>query len=271
MGRSGESALWRIHEVGGGQSREMTDFLYGRNAILEALKANRREFFQVFMARGVQEKGAIARIAETCRRRGIRVHRVPRRQLDEMIGSGHHQGVVASASSYPYAEISDILGRTESRTELPLLVLLDHLQDPQNLGTLLRTAEAVGVHGIVVPRRRSAQITPAVSKASAGAVEHLSIVSVSNLSQQMQALKGSDVWIAGLEDVPEAQHYRESDLNRPLALVIGSESRGLSRLTRERCDFLVRLPMSGSISSLNAAVAGSIVLYEIWEQRQGQP
>ncbi len=249
----------------------MKELLYGRNVVLEALRANRRRFYHLSLAEGIKEKGSVTRILSLCQKRGIRVTRMPRRRLDETSGHDRHQGVLASVSSYPYVQIEDVLSDVAASGEQPLLLLLDSLQDPQNLGTLLRAAEAVGVHGIAIPRRRSAQITPAVSKASSGAVEHLKIVIVSNLNQTIRFLKKADIWIAGLENVPGAQHYRDADLDRPLALVVGSEGKGLSHLVRERCDFLIKLPMSGRVSSLNAAIAGAIALYEVWEQRHPPP
>jgi 23S rRNA (guanosine2251-2'-O)-methyltransferase len=173
--------------------------------------------------------------------------------------------------AYPYVEVEAMLALARERNEPPLLLLLDCLQDPQNLGTLLRTAEVVGVHGVVIPRHRAAEITPAVSNASAGSVEHLLIARVTNLVRTMEELKEKGVWIAGLENLPEAQDYHEAGLSMPLALVVGSEGRGLSRLVRERCDLWIRLPMRGHIDSLNAAVAGSIALYEVWQQREQFP
>ena len=248
----------------------MNDLLYGRNVVWEALRADRRQLFQVSLADGVSEEDSIRRIESLCTERGIRLVRMPRRRLDELIGHDRHQGVIASVGPYPYVDLADAISTAEARGELPLLLLLDCLQDPQNLGTLLRAAEAVGVHGVAIPRRRSAQITPAASKASSGAVEHLNVAIVSNLDQAIRALKEADVWIVGLEQTPEAMHYRDADLDRSLALVVGSEGRGLSRLVRERCDFLIKLPMHGQVNSLNAAIAGSVALYEVWEQRHGR-
>jgi len=242
------------------------EVLYGRNAVHEMLRAGRRRCEKVWIAEGVQESGTVALILTLAAQNGIPVQRVPRQQFDNL-GTVNHQGVAAQVGAYPYVDWDDMLDLARQGNEPPLLLLLDSVQDPQNLGTLLRTAEAVGVHGVVIPRHRAAQITPAVSNASAGAVEHLLIAQVTNLVRTMEELKGKGVWIVGLENLPEAQDYREADLSMPLALVVGSEGRGLSRLVRERCDFWVRLPMRGKINSLNAAVAGSIALYEAWQQR----
>jgi len=244
----------------------MHEILYGRNAVHEALRAGRRHCENVLLAEGIQESGTVARILALAEERGIPLKHVPRRQLDQL-GSVNHQGVAAQVGPYPYAELDDMLHLAQQRGEPPFLLLLDCLQDPQNLGTLLRTAEAVAVHGVVIPRRRAAQVTPAVSNASAGAVEHLLVVQVTNLVRAMAELKKQGIWIVGLECALEAQDYHETDLNMPLALVVGSEGRGLRRLVRERCDLLIQLPMRGSINSLNASVAGSIALYEAWQQR----
>ena len=242
------------------------EILYGRNAVFEALSAGRRRCNKLLVAEETREGGTMARILALAEERGIPIERVTRRQLDEL-GAVNHQGVAAQTSAYPYAELDDMLNLAHQRGELPFLLLLDCLQDPQNLGTLLRTAEAVAVHGVVIPRRRAAEVTAAVSNASAGAVEHLLIAQITNLVHTMARLKNQGLWVVGLEHTPEARDYREADLNMPLALVVGSEGKGLRRLVRERCDLLIQLPMRGNISSLNASVAGSIALYEAWHQR----
>jgi len=176
--------------------------------------------------------------------------------------------VALEANDYPYGDIDDMLALAKQRNQMPLLLMLDHLQDPQNLGTLLRTAEIVGVHGVIIPGRRAAEITPAVVNASSGAVEHLLISVVTNLSQSIERLQKQGVWVVGVEDDAKAQYYDQTDLNMPLALVLGSEGSGMARLTRERCDFLVKLPMEGQIHSLNVAVAGSVVLYQALRDRR---
>jgi 23S rRNA (guanosine2251-2'-O)-methyltransferase len=241
--------------------------LYGRNAVREALRAARRRVRQIILAEGIRRSDTVVDILRLAEERGIAIHRVERRQLDEL-GDVNHQGVAADVDAYPYVGLDAILEGARSRDEPPLLLLLDCLQDPQNLGTLLRTAEAVAVHGVLIPDRRAAQITPAVSNASAGAVEHLLIGQVTNLVRAMEELQSQGVWVVGLEQAAQASDYRATDLNMPLALVIGSEGQGLRRLVRERCDLLIELPMRGDINSLNASVAGSIALYEAWQQRR---
>ncbi len=244
----------------------MWEMLYGRNAVAEALAAGRRKVDQILLAEGARDRGPIERILSLAAERGVVVHRVDRRQL-ESLGAVNHQGVAAQAAPYPYGETDAMLKLASQRQEPPLLLLLDCLQDPQNLGTLLRTAEAVGVHGVLIPRHHAVQITPAVSNSSSGAVEHLLIAQVTNLVRSMEDLKKAGLWVVGLDQRPAARNYREVDLNMPLALVVGSEGQGLGRLVSEHCDLLIELPMRGQINSLNASVAGSIALYEAWQQR----
>ncbi len=244
----------------------MREVLYGRNAVREALRAGRRKIYKLILAQGVKETGIVADIATLANNSGIPIQRVERRQLDR-IGDFNHQGVAAEATPYPYVELEAILAEADQRQEMPLLLVLDSLQDPQNFGSLLRTAEVIGVHGVVIPKRRAVGITPATVNSSAGATEHLRVARVTNLVRTMKELKARGLWMVGLEDVPHAQTYCQSDLQMPLALVVGSEGRGVGRLVRETCDILIRLPMRGRIGSLNAAVAGSIALYEVWRQR----
>ncbi len=244
----------------------MLEILYGRNAVHEMLRAARRRCAAVWIADGVQETGTVAKIRVLATERRISVKRVERRRLDDL-GTENHQGVAAQVEAYPYSELEAMLRLAQGRGEMPLLLLLDCLQDPQNLGSLLRTADVVGVHGVIIPRHRAASITPAVSNASAGAVEHVLVAQVTNLVRAMEELKAKGLWIVGLEHLPEAQDYRSADLNMPMALVVGSEGHGLGRLVRERCDMWIRLPMRGNVGSLNASVAGSIALYEAWQQR----
>jgi 23S rRNA (guanosine2251-2'-O)-methyltransferase len=244
----------------------VNETLYGRHAVLEALRAGRRRAWRVLLAEGAQERDTVAEIMDAARQRGVPVQRVRRGELDRL-GTADHQGVALEVTPYPYVVLVDVLAAAEARGEPPFLLLLDRVQDPQNVGTLLRTAEAVGVAGVVIPERRAAGITPAVSNASAGAVEHLSVAQVTNLAQTIAELKQAGVWVVGLERTAGALPYDEADLTGPLALVVGSEGEGLSRLVRERCDWLVMLPMRGRVTSLNAAVAGSIVLYAAWRAR----
>lgn len=245
----------------------MAELLYGRNAVHEVLRARRRRLISLVIAAGAQESGTLNDILRLASQAHLRVDRVDRRQLDQRLGHVNHQGVLLETSSYPYVDVEVCIQQAGERGESALLLLLDHIQDPQNVGTLLRTAEVVGVHGVILPGRRAAEITPAVVNASSGATEHLLIAVVSNLSQTIASLKRAGIWVAGLENESTAQEFDQADLNMPLALVVGAEGSGLARLTRDRCDFLIRLPMRGQIESLNAAVAGSIALYHAWRQR----
>ncbi|NWG21225.1 MAG: 23S rRNA (guanosine(2251)-2'-O)-methyltransferase RlmB [Chloroflexi bacterium] len=246
----------------------MAELLYGRNAVREALRARRRTFQRLLVSAGAQEAGTLGEVVRMAEEAGVPVARVDRRDLDRRIRDANHQGVLLECGDYPYAELEDCLALAEERGEPALLLMLDHLQDPQNIGTLLRTAEVVGVHGVIIPGRRAAEITPAVVNASSGAVEHLRVAVITNLAAAIEQVQHAGVWVVGVEDDPRAQEYDRVDLDMPLALVLGAEGPGLARLTRERCDFLVRLPMRGQIASLNVAVAGSIVLYHAWRTRE---
>jgi len=244
----------------------MREILYGRNAVLESLRAGRRKPYKLVLAEGVRQTDTVGQIVFLAEQVGVPISHTNRRNLDR-IGNVNHQGVALEASEYPYSVLGDILDVAQARNEAPLLLLLDLLKDPQNVGSLLRTAEAVGAHGIVIQRRRAVGITPAVIHASAGAVEHLRVAQVTNLVDAIKRLKAYDVWVAGLETVRDAQRYDQADLSGSLALVVGSEGEGMRRLVRERCDFLLCIPMRGAVTSLNASVAGSIVLYEALRQR----
>ncbi len=245
----------------------MRETLYGRNSVYESLRARRRQFFRLILADTVRATEVLTDILTLAEEARLPVERVPRRHLD-WLGEVNHQGVALEVSEYPYVTLDEILVAARQRGEPPFLLLLDLVQDPQNVGTLLRTAEAVGVHGVVIQKRRAAGVTPAVVHASAGAAEHLRIAQVPNLPETLQELKGREVWVVGLEAVRGAIRYDQADLRGGLAVVVGSEGEGLRRLVRERCDFLVELPMRGRVTSLNAAVAGSVVLYEALQQRE---
>jgi 23S rRNA (guanosine2251-2'-O)-methyltransferase len=246
----------------------MADLLYGRNAIREALRAQRRSMQRLLVSAGAQEIGTLGDVIKLAEKQGVAVVRTDRKELDKRLRDVNHQGVVLECGDYPYAELSDCFALAEAQAQPHFILVLDHLQDPQNVGTLLRTAEVVGVHGVVIPGRRAAEITAAVVNASSGATEHLRIASVGNLSQAIEQMQQVGIWVVGVEDDERAQDIDQADLNMPIALVLGAEGPGLARLTRERCDFLVRLPMVGQIASLNVAVAGSIALYTAWRGRR---
>lgn len=242
--------------------------LYGRRPVYESLRAGRRTFKRLVLAEGADTTALpVRRIVEQAKARGLRVDIARRDWLDQQVQGANHQGVLLEAGPYPYVGLDDVLARAAERSEPPFLLLLDLIQDIQNVGTLLRTAEAVGVHGVMLQERRSAEITPAVVNASSGAVEHLQVARVTNLVQAMKTLKQADVWLAGLDLGADATRYDQADLRGALGLVVGSEGEGLRRLVRETCDFIISLPMRGQVESLNAAVAGSIALYAAWQAR----
>lgn len=245
----------------------MPEILYGRNPVYECLRAARRQLFRVMVAEGARKGGVLSEALTLARQRDVPVQMVDKRQLDRLGKGVNHQGILAEVDEYPYVPMQDVLVWAVDRGEPPWLLLLDCLQDPQNLGTLLRTAEGVGVHGLVLPERRSVGVTPAVVSASSGASEHARIVRVTNLARAIQELQERKIWVVGLEAVPGATPLWQADLRGPLALVVGSEGQGMRRLVRETCDYVVELPMRGKINSLNAAVAGSVVLYEAARQR----
>lgn len=245
----------------------MAEYLYGRWPVLESMRAGRRNFEQLLLADGIEEKGVIETIIETARHRSINIRRVPRRVIDDLSKDANHQGVTLRTSGYPYTGLDDILAHARDRGEKPFLLVLDLLKDPQNVGALLRVADAVGVHGILIQERRSVEITPAVIAASSGAVEHLKVTMVTNLVNAMRELKEQDIWLAGLDIGPDTQTLDQVDLNMALAIVMGSEGEGLRRLVRETCDLRITLPMRGHVQSLNVATAGSIALYAAWQAR----
>jgi len=236
----------------------MKEWITGRNPVYEALTAGRRYFFTLQLAKGVEEKGRLLEIIQLAKKLKIQLQVVNRQQLDSL--GENHQGCALEASAYSYSYLDDILLLAAQRKQKPFLLLLDIIQNPQNLGALVRTAEAVGVHGIIMPERRAVGVTPAVVHASAGATEHMLIAQM-NLAQAITELKAADVWVAGLEGGQGSQLADQVPLDGALALVVGSEGEGLRRLTRDSCDYLLRLPMQGRVESLNAAVAGSVVLY----------
>jgi 23S rRNA (guanosine2251-2'-O)-methyltransferase len=240
------------------------EWIYGRNPVFEVLRADRRRAFRLLFVDGAQKKGQLANILELCKDKGITIETAPRADLDRR--QPGNQGVILETSPYPYSALPDMLDLSRQRAEPPLILILDTLQDPQNLGTLLRTAEVVGVHGVLLPLRRTATVSPAVVNASSGASEHLLITQV-NLAQAIKNLKEEDVWVIGLEGGPEAQLIDKKTFRGAIALVVGGEDQGMRPLVRQSCDLLMKLPMRGKIDSLNAAVAGSITLFMAWEER----
>jgi len=239
----------------------------GRHPVLEALRAGRR-IREVFVVEGA--RGTAADVIQAARERRIPVSAVPRERLDEMSRGRVHQGVIALAEPLSYCEPEDILQAAEARGEAPLVVLLDGVEDPRNLGAIVRTAASAGAHGLVIPQRRSAGLSPAALKTAAGAADYLPVARVVNLARTIDTLRERGLWSVGA-DVDAERLWTDVDYTLPVALVVGGEHRGLRRLVREKCDFLVRLPMSGPLDSLNASVAAGIILYEAVRQRLLQP
>jgi len=236
----------------------LSEWITGRNPVYEVLRSNRRLLHHLWVAQGASQQGRLEEIILLAKNRNIPIKFVKRSDLDGI--DPHHQAVALSVGAYPYSDLEKIIQTAQDQGEPIFVLLLDQIQDPQNLGTLLRSAEAFGVHGIILPSARSASVTPAVVNASSGATEWLNIAQ-HNIAQSMNRLKEIGGWMVGLEDSPEAQEPQKLNLKGGIGLVVGSEGQGLRRLVRDKCDLLMRLPMQGQIDSLNAAVAGSIALF----------
>ncbi|TMF42227.1 MAG: 23S rRNA (guanosine(2251)-2'-O)-methyltransferase RlmB [Chloroflexi bacterium] len=246
----------------------MPDYVWGRNPVLETLRSN-RQVRRLLLADGQRDAPSVAAILQEAARRHIPIETVPRHRLDQLSQGAVHQGCLAVVEARKYATLEQILDFAGQKNEDPFLLILDAIQDVNNLGSLLRSAEAAGVHGVIIPLHEAAEVNATVVKTSAGATEHLLIAQETNLTRTIDFLKKQNVWVIGL--VGEAKiAYDKADLTGPLALVVGNEGKGISRLVREHCDLLITLPMRGSVNSLNAAVAGSIALYEALRQRSNK-
>ena len=243
---------------------EADGLIEGRNAVTEALRAG-TPIDKIFIARGETDK-TLGHIASTARAAGVVVVEADRRKLDYMSATKAHQGVIALAAVREYASVEDILSAARERGEAPLLVVCDEISDPHNLGAIIRTAECVGAHGVIIPKRRSAGLTAVVDKTSAGALEHMAVARVPNLVAAIETLKKNGLWIYGTAAEGSNELWK-TDLTGPACIVIGSEGAGISRLVREKCDFLVSIPLRGQISSLNASAAAAVLLYEALRQR----
>jgi 23S rRNA (guanosine2251-2'-O)-methyltransferase len=245
----------------------MKEFIYSRNAVYETLRAKRRDVFKILVAETAQEKGHLKEILDFAKQRKIPVERVQRGRLDKI--NSHNQGVAAEVSGYPYSDEVDILDHAKEQNEQPFILLLDSLNDPQNFGALIRTAEAVGVHGVIIPLAHTVEVTPSVVNASSGASEHM-LIARSNLAQSIDTLKAENVWVVGLDQNGETVGEKtKRHLSGATAVVVGSEGQGIRQLTRTKCDIILQLPMRGQIESLNAAVAGSVALYLAYLNRIG--
>ncbi len=239
------------------------ELLIGRNAVTEAVKSG-RSIDSLLVAKG-DRSGSIGVIIGLCREKGIVIKEVDRRKLDAMCGGANHQGVAAKVAAHAYAEVEDIFKAAEEKGEKPFIIVCDELEDPHNLGAIIRTADACGAHGVIIPKRHGVSLTYAVGKASAGAVEYVPVARVPNLPSVLDELKERGVWIYGAD--MDGTPWDKQDYSGAVALVVGSEGRGISRLVKEKCDFIVSLPMKGKINSLNAGVAAGILMYEIVKGR----
>ncbi|WP_411954443.1 23S rRNA (guanosine(2251)-2'-O)-methyltransferase RlmB [Alkalibacillus sp. S2W] len=238
------------------------EWITGKNPVLETLKSGRS--VNKLLVLETMKPQAQQQLIQAAKQQNVQVQKVPKQKLDA-IGS-HHQGVAASVAAYDYADLDDLFARAEARNEAPFFILLDQLEDPHNLGSIMRTADAVGAHGIVIPKQRSVQLTQTVAKASTGAIEHIPVARVTNMNQTIEELKEHNVWIVGT-DASANQDYREAEYDMPIALVVGSEGQGMSRLVAKNCDWFVKLPMKGQVTSLNASVSASILMYEVLRKR----
>jgi 23S rRNA (guanosine2251-2'-O)-methyltransferase len=235
--------------------------LLGRRVVLEALRAG-QPVSRVLVARGASHLGPLHEIVQEARAQGVIVQTVDRRRLDTLAGGVVHQGVAALVAAAPTVDVEDLLQRARARNEAPFLMALDGVEDPHNLGAIIRTAEAAGAHGVIIPKRRAAGLSPVVARASAGALAHLPVAQVGNLASALDRLKAAGVWVVGA-DPSGRERYDEVSLAPPLALVVGSEGRGLHRLVREQCDRVVRIPLRGRVASLNVSVAAALLLFEV--------
>ena len=246
------------------EKEQYNDQVEGRNAVLELLESG-RDINKILVANG-EKHGSIHKILAIAKERKIIVTEIERNKLNQIAQTPNNQGVIAIVPPYDYCEVEDILDEAKRKNEMPFILILDGIEDPHNLGSIIRTAETAGVHGIIIPKRRAASVNSTVSKVSAGAVEYMKIARVNNINETIRYLKEQDVWICGT-DMDTNTIYTKQDYKMPIAIVIGSEGFGMSRLVKENCDFLVKIPMKGKITSLNASVSAGIVMYEAVKQR----
>lgn len=243
----------------------MSDWIIGKHSVHEALRSG-RTIEKVLLAEGIHRQ-SIQQILNQIQEEKIPFQWVPRTKLDQLAEGGNHQGIVAQVSSYSYTTVDDLFQRAEKKGEMPFFVLLDGIEDPHNLGSILRTADGAGVHGVIIPKRRAVGLTSVVAKTSAGAIEYIPVVRVTNLNRLADELKERGVWLVG-SDGQAKQEYSQIDYQMPVALVIGNEGQGISQLMKKKCDFLIKIPMSGQVSSLNASVAAGLLMYEVVRSRR---
>ncbi|AAP07194.1 TPA: 23S rRNA (guanosine(2251)-2'-O)-methyltransferase RlmB [Bacillus thuringiensis] len=240
-----------------------SEYIIGRNPVIEALRSG-RDINKIWIAEGAA-KGQVQIVLALAKENKIILQHAPKKKLDQLV-EGNHQGVIAQVAAYQYAELEDLFKVAEKRNEDPFFLILDEIEDPHNLGSIMRTADATGAHGIIIPKRRAVGLTASVAKASTGAIEYIPVARVTNLSRTIDELKERGLWIAGT-DAKGKTDYRNLDGTMPIGLVIGSEGKGMSRIIGEKCDFLITLPMVGKVTSLNASVAASLLMYEVYRKR----
>lgn len=245
----------------------MEDQVEGRNSITELLKSG-KDINKLYVQKG-EKHGSINEIIKLAKQNKVVITELDRAKLDQMSESYNHQGVIAIVPPYEYCDVDEILEYAKSKNESPFILILDGIEDPHNLGSIIRTAECSGVHGIIIPKRRSVQVNATVNKTSAGAAQYVKVARVNNLTETIKYLKENDVWIYGT-DIEGKCYYNEQKYNGGVAIVIGSEGFGMSRLVKENCDFLVKIPMVGKINSLNASVSAGILMYEVFNQRNNK-
>mgnify|MGYP005782387959 CR=1 FL=1 len=245
--------------------KEYDNQVEGRNAVLELLESD-KDINKIYVQNG-EMHGSIHKILAIAKEKKVVVVRVDKAKLNEMSQTNNHQGVIAIVPPYEYYEVDDLLEEAKNKKEDPFLLILDGIEDVHNLGSIIRTAETAGVHGIIIPKRRAALVNSTVKKTSAGAAEYVKIARVNNINETIRYLKEQGIWICGT-DMDTQNYYYEQDLTGPIAIVIGSEGSGMSRLVKDNCDFIVKIPMKGKISSLNASVSAGIVIYEAVKQKQ---
>lgn len=246
------------------EEKNYDDQVEGRNSVLELLESE-KDINKIFIAKG-ERHGSINKIIAIAKEKGIIIVEKDKRQMDEMAQNQNYQGVIAIVPPFEYCEIEDIIDYAKEKNEDPFVLILDGIEDPHNLGSIIRTAETAGVHGVIIPKRRAAAVNSTVNKTSAGAVEHMHIARVTNISDAIQKLKDEGLWICGT-DINTEKYYYDQDLTGPLGIVIGNEGNGMSEKVRKNCDFLVKIPMKGKVTSLNASVSTGIVIYEAVEQK----
>lgn len=239
------------------------EMIIGKNPVLEALQSGRP--INKIMISDQLNRNTVVELQQAAKKANTIIQKVPKKRIDQL-SAGRHQGIIAYVTAYDYATVEKIVENAQSKEELPFIIILDEIEDPHNLGAILRTADATGVHGVIIPKRRAVGLTETVAKTSAGAIEHIPVARVTNIAKTIDELKEKNIWVVGTDE-EGSKDYRTLDGDTAIALVIGNEGKGISRLVKEKCDWTIHLPMKGSIPSLNASVAAGILMYEIYRER----